>query len=461
MERFSDKSFSDRDVSEQRRPRILVVRSCAATLLPAIDSLRNEFPDAAVDLLVSRGFRDAAGNEAANGRVIEVDRDGPFRRASLRAATRRTFRKTNYIAVVTLYPPETTAPAANLESLVRSLRVHRHLRLRRKGNSVEPLPETPAIRARTRQGRGSGRWRSSAFVELASPARSPHSFSRRLRSFYATLFNKPAFLPWNRFLFRLGLAGLGVDHCGDEKNSGEAWFVRNILRRIGKKATVVDVGAGIGRYARLVRRNASDARILCLEPHPATFRVLSAAAAEIGAEAFAVGAAETDRSAPLFDFVPTGSSRASLFPETLLSGSRLDQSRPAEGDSGEESLWHSDVPLVSLDSWLPAQEVSQIHLLKIDTEGSERLVLEGARRFLSEGRVDVIQFEFNEMNLASRTFLADIRTLLPGFQLYRILSTGLLPLDSLAPFEREIFAYQNIAAIRSALSSPDGIFNSL
>jgi FkbM family methyltransferase len=50
-----------------------------------------------------------------------------------------------------------------------------------------------------------------------------------------------------------------------------------------------------------------------------------------------------------------------------------------------------DVQSVRLDDY----SLERIHFLKVDVEGAELLVLQGAERLLSEHRVDVIQLEFN------------------------------------------------------------------
>ena len=90
--------------------------------------------------------------------------------------------------------------------------------------------------------------------------------------------------------------------------------------------------------------------------------------------------------------------------------------------------------------------VGRIDYLKIDTEGNELAVLEGAARLLAESRVGYIHFEFNEMNVVSRVFLRDFRKLLPSHRLYRLLPRGLLPLGERI-VATEIFAFQNILAV--------------
>ena len=85
--------------------------------------------------------------------------------------------------------------------------------------------------------------------------------------------------------------------------------------------------------------------------------------------------------------------------------------------------------------------------LKIDTEGFEMDVLNGAARALENNGIGIIQFEFNSLHVARRLFLDQFVQRLPGHRLYRLLSDGMVALDRLKVVEREIFTFQNIVAI--------------
>jgi hypothetical protein len=65
---------------------------------------------------------------------------------------------------------------------------------------------------------------------------------------------------------------------------------------------------------------------------------------------------------------------------------------------------------------------------------------------LKENKIKIIQFEFNEPNVANRVFLKDFYQLLPNFSFYRIKIGGLIPLGEYNS-KNEIFRYQNILAI--------------
>jgi FkbM family methyltransferase len=128
-----------------------------------------------------------------------------------------------------------------------------------------------------------------------------------------------------------------------------------------------------------------------------------------------------------------GSTHASLFPGVI---SEIHH---------DTSIAHR-VEVDTLENVLASLGIAHIDFLKVDTEGAELAVLRGGKPLLEQNRVDVIQFEFNEMNVISRSFFYDFRTLLRGYNLFRLLPKGLLPIPE-SPMITELFAFQNIVAI--------------
>lgn len=92
-------------------------------------------------------------------------------------------------------------------------------------------------------------------------------------------------------------------------------------------------------------------------------------------------------------------------------------------------------------------------LLKIDTEGNELAVLHGAQNALKNGKIEMVHFEFNEMNVISRVFFRDFWNLLHplGFQFYRLLPNSAFEITRYSPVDCEIFAFQNIIASKTPI----------
>jgi hypothetical protein len=95
--------------------------------------------------------------------------------------------------------------------------------------------------------------------------------------------------------------------------------------------------------------------------------------------------------------------------------------------------------------------ITKINLLKVDAEGHELSVFKGASNALQNATIDVVQFEFNEMNVISRTFFKDFYDLLKDFLLVRLTPHGALPFTSYSASICEVFCLQTIVGFRRDL----------
>ena len=73
--------------------------------------------------------------------------------------------------------------------------------------------------------------------------------------------------------------------------------------------------------------------------------------------------------------------------------------------------WTANLDAVALDDFFDAQQLREIFLVSIDTEGSDALVLEGMRRTLLAGRVAFLEFEVGRYKGYWRTFMPEARWL--------------------------------------------------
>lgn len=262
---------------------------------------------------------------------------------------------------------------------------------------------------------------------------------RWLMGGYARVFARPAWHAVNRLLFNLSLRGLGILlHPGPGKliSSGEENFLRRVASQWETEPVVLDVGAHHGTYASFVKGCCPTARVFAFEPNPEAVPVLQQRALKEGFVAVAQGCGARTETVPLYDYeTEAGSVHASLYPDVLV---RLHQgtAKPRE------------VQLIALDDFLDARQLSRIALVKIDTEGHELDVLKGLRRALAKKVVDVVQFEFNAMNVYSRVFLRDFYEELADFEFYRLLPHGAIPLGEYRSVACELFGYQNLVAVR-------------
>jgi FkbM family methyltransferase len=257
--------------------------------------------------------------------------------------------------------------------------------------------------------------------------------TRLVQKLYRFLFARSYFFKLNSFLHILTLNGMGIMNWESSEISGEANFLRRIL---GKDTRViVDIGAHSGAYIRDVQQLAPAARIFGFEPHPITYSRLQGHGWQTNITLVNQGVGSKAGMMTLYDYAgDDGSEHASLLQGVIET---IHMSRAVE----------HRVEVVTLDDFTSQHGIDYIDLLKVDTEGNELDVLHGATKLIANKAIGVIQFEFNAMNVISRSFLSDFMKLLQGYKFYRLLPQGCLEIARHDARLHEIFAFQNIVAI--------------
>lgn len=267
--------------------------------------------------------------------------------------------------------------------------------------------------------------------------------SGKLLRLYRRCFCRRAFYKFNKGLYFLSLTGLGIGNWENPIVSGESHFLAKFTKAVGKPV-VLDIGANVGNYSNLVKTLAPDAVIFAFEPHPMTFRSLCESAEKFRFRAFNLACGDVVGKGMLFDHKnrgeETGTEHASLVKDVIETV-----------HSGESEFW--DVQITTIDEFVRQNGLGRIDLMKIDVEGSEIKVLNGARKSLERSAVDFIHFEFTQSSILSRVFMKDFVELLADYDFYRMLPDGLAPMGVYYPPIFEIFSYQNILAVRKGVRS--------
>lgn len=253
---------------------------------------------------------------------------------------------------------------------------------------------------------------------------------------YRYLFARKWLFALNRAVFTLSLRGIGILNNEDDAISGEKWFLEQISGLL-KNSTVIDVGANVGDYSNKIKSYAPTASLYSFEPHPKTFECLIVQSEIHSYEAINAGCGSENKEAIIYDYEDAkdiGTVHASLYEDVI-----------SEIHSGDSRSWI--VKIVNLDDFAKERNIDRVRLVKIDVEGAELEVLNGMKGLITSNKIDIVQFEFNEMNVCSRVFLRDIKNLLSEYRFYRLLPDGIVALGEYSALYWEIFAYQNVVAI--------------
>lgn len=251
---------------------------------------------------------------------------------------------------------------------------------------------------------------------------------------YRFLFARKAFYKFNKGLHYLSLRGLGILNHESYKLSGEQAFIESYFSTI-KEGVVLDIGANIGNYSKNIFEISPDIQIYAFEPHPIIYKKLIMSVVSKNFHTFNLAVGSKNSELQLYDYEDQdGSSHASIYKEVI------------EGIHKGKAIKH-DIKVIRMDNFLKEHYINSIDLLKIDTEGNELDVLKGVGNWIPEGKIKAIHFEFNEMNVISRSFFKDFWDILPNYNFYRMVQDGLVPIEQYNPVDCEIYAFQNIVAL--------------
>jgi FkbM family methyltransferase len=253
-------------------------------------------------------------------------------------------------------------------------------------------------------------------------------------------FSSPVFGGIHRKVHRLSNRLLGIGNHSSMYISGEAYCMQYILKHYTIN-TLFDVGAHDGEYIKTFREKGYSGKAFAFEPHPVTFnRLLAYCKNDKATTAFPFGLSSQKGSLTIYDRKPTahqhGTHHASLYQDVIMS-------------IHKSEIEATEIQLETLDQFIANQNIDQIDLLKIDTEGHEFSIIQGGKETLASGKVNLIQFEFGQMNVVSRVFFKDFFDALhPQYRIYRMLPNSLFEIKHYDPETCEVFHYQNFLAIK-------------
>jgi FkbM family methyltransferase len=170
--------------------------------------------------------------------------------------------------------------------------------------------------------------------------------------------------------------------------NGEKWLLEQF--RHEPVQAVFDVGANVGKWAKLAAAILPNATIYAFEIVPATFDKLSRATQGHQAiRSFNLGLGDHNGMLTI-RYNPAASVHAT-FTDYPWPGDRT----PIEGQ------------VITGDAFLEQNAIGSVDFLKIDVEGAEHLVLRGLERAFADRRIRLAYFEYGRFNVMTKFLLKD------------------------------------------------------
>jgi len=160
------------------------------------------------------------------------------------------------------------------------------------------------------------------------------------------------------------------------------------LEYLREGMTVFDVGANVGELTLLFSRFAADGSVHAFEASSAAFKRLEL-----------VCGASQRRNVVLNHLAlsdKSGFIRLHIY-EDALSSFNSQAARPLKNYGLDfEPIGVEETPATTVDDYCESKKIERIDLLKIDVEGAELQVMQGARNMLKSKRVRCLTFEFGQ-----------------------------------------------------------------
>lgn len=167
--------------------------------------------------------------------------------------------------------------------------------------------------------------------------------------------------------------------------------------KLDRPEVVVDVGANRGDFSLKCRTHWPKARILAIEPHPSTFTTLSLRCSKQAIDTWEGALSSAEGVMELLDHGEGEQSQMN----SLASDVAVAETRFSEM-AGCEATARIPVKVSTLDTVAGNFGIHRIDMLKIDVEGAEISVLEGAKQLLSHSRIRLVAVEWSARKVNGR-----------------------------------------------------------
>jgi FkbM family methyltransferase len=206
------------------------------------------------------------------------------------------------------------------------------------------------------------------------------------------------------FLMNLHLPGF-IEETIQRKGFWEPYLIKTLRRYLQDGGVFLDVGANIGYHALHAASLHSKIECICFEPHPEIFEQLQQniemnSFSNVTAHQIAVGKTVGQT---YFHMQNSNNYNRGMSAIDYYDGIGTDYTTV-------------QVPTTTLDAFLGIETKSKVKLIKIDTQGHEYQVIQGALDLINTSQ-PVITLEHHDNDKKS---IHDISELLPNYEIYRV-----------------------------------------
>ena len=265
------------------------------------------------------------------------------------------------------------------------------------------------------------------------------SIYKFISKFYVLIFSRKKLQFINDVFLSLTLDAKGFKNYGDFKRTGEKKFIRLIKDEINFS---LDIGANVGNYTKLILQETSS-KVISFEPLPDAYRELEVLKNEFRErlETYNIAISNENKKQDLY-FGNEKSEKASLMKNL--------EKLSFVGETNTNKIF---VEVKKLDDLKDILNNEIIDFIKIDTEGYEFEVLDGAKNLLKEHQPKFVQIEFNWHQLLKGQTLYKLSNMIDFSDIFRILpnENGLIQIDPSRP-ENNIYHLSNYIFIRKDIS---------
>jgi FkbM family methyltransferase len=176
------------------------------------------------------------------------------------------------------------------------------------------------------------------------------------------------------------------------------------IENVGGVVTIFDIGANKGQSIKFFSQIFDKPKIYAFEPSPRIFRILKRfvehlEGLEVSIHQIGIGDKEQT-----INFYESILSETSTFTLPNRDSEYLKRKNRILFQNSETAFTSISTRVTTIDAFLNENKVEHIDVLKIDVEGFELEVIQGAQQALRDGKVKIVQFERHADDMREDTY---------------------------------------------------------